>query len=136
MFKIVFEGLLSQLSRLQLYWNAGLVLDAFLFVNDHVPADGDVYGDYTQPTFTGYALGTAQGFSIPTIVGTRAITAGNPLQWLCTVASPVDVCYGWGLYDHNLAQLLGAERFDAPIPIQNPGDSIVRYPVMTLKAEV
>ena len=134
MFRTVFQGLINDMATLRSYWNTS-PLFAFLFVNDHIPTDGDVFGDYVEPTFAGYAQVNMAGFALPMIVGVRAVVAANPVQFMVTANGPLDLCFGWGIRDNNFFNLLGAERFDTPIPMQNAGNTILRYPVLTIKSE-
>lgn len=86
-----------------------------LFSNNHVPTPGDVIGDYTEATFTGYAAVTVarSGYGAPSLDGDEAvITATSPPTYSCTGGGG-QTCYGWYAVGATSGVLIAAQRFDS-----------------------
>lgn len=103
-----------------------------LFVNDKIPAASDVIGDYTDPTFDGYADSAAITYLAPYVDSEgNAEVVGDPKQFTCTGATVQDLVYGY-VVESSGGALLWAERFDAPVPMGTAGDTLVILPRWSL----
>lgn len=108
-----------------------------LYVNNHVPANGDTIADYTEATFPGYAaipFGSWPAASLnpsnkaSTELALQVFTAG-------VVITPEDV-YGIFVTHDGTGDLVYAELDAAgPVTISTPGQSYGYLPRFTLKSE-
>lgn len=108
----------------------------FLFINNHIPTDADVFADYVEAGYQGYAEQTTSAWSPSAIVANQGLTQAATLVFLCTgPATPQDI-YGYGVYLPGPNTLLWAELFQpGPLPMHNLGDTIIITPVLTSASE-
>jgi hypothetical protein len=104
-----------------------------LYTNDKTPAEGDVLGDYTESTATGYAAETLTGssWSVSTTGGT---TTGEYPQVTFTYEAAEPDIYGYYVTNNAEDTLLWAERFsDGPYAIPSGGGSVKITPKIELE---
>jgi len=104
-----------------------------LYTNDKTPAEGDVLGDYTESTATGYAAETLTGssWSVSTTSGT---TTGEYPQVTFTYEAAEPDIYGYYVTNNAEDTLLWAERFsDGPYAIPSGGGSVKITPKIELE---
>lgn len=58
-----------------------------LYQNNHVPANTDVIGNYTESTFTGYAAVTVAGWSAPVVAGHVGSTVASTITFTLTAGT-------------------------------------------------
>lgn len=120
---------LQQLTNLATITDVGTDLNGGLlnlFQNNFNPGVGSALGDFTIADFTGYSTSAAivwgtPFFSpdgVPTVAGDmKTFTAANP------ITTP-NVVYGWYVVDSGATKVLAARRFDSPINISSPFQSV------------
>lgn len=104
-----------------------------LFQNNYTPVIGDVVGNYTEATFTGYSAKVLTP-------ATWVLSGSNPAQitypqqaFLSSADQAVQAIYGYYLIRTSGGELIAAERFATPpINIQFNGDTINITPKITL----
>jgi hypothetical protein len=104
-----------------------------LFVNNIVPNENSVVGDFTEATFTGYA-GINQALGAPSTItdpisGQQKIiiapTSGSYVFSATGAVSPPQTVYGFYLTDKNSTKVLAFQLLPVPITITNSGDGLV-----------
>lgn len=108
-----------------------------LYQNNHVPANADVVGDYTESTFPGYAGIPLAGWSAAVLNSSNKAETELPMQIFTAgvIVTPQDV-YGIFVTFNPTGALVYAE-LDAsgPITISTPGQSYGYLPRFTYKSE-
>lgn len=103
-----------------------------LFQNNHTPAVGDVNGDYTEATFTGYsAIDIHSTFGAAFINGSnQGEIDGSQQTFTRSAGATSNTIYGAYVTD-NAGDVVFAEKFPAPISMATAGDAILYTPKIT-----
>jgi len=108
-----------------------------LYSNNHVPANADVVGDYTECTFPGYSGIPLTGWSAAALNASNKAETELAMQVFTAgvIVTPQDV-YGIFVTYNPTGDLVYAE-LDAsgPITISTPGQSYGYLPRFTYKSE-
>lgn len=100
---------------------------AKLYTSDTVPAEGDVLGDYTEATFTGYSETT---LSSPSVVGARITWAA--ITWTFSGTDPDgQTVYGVVIRDAS-SNLIWAKRFSSSVTVSEASPDVNYTPTFTL----
>lgn len=103
-----------------------------LYTNNKTPAEGDVVGDYTESTGTGYGSITLSNADW-TVTTTTGTTTAEHTQVTFTYTGAEPEIYGYYVTDGN-SNLLWAERFsDGPYAIPSGGGSVKITPKIELE---
>jgi len=103
-----------------------------LFTNDKTPAEGDVAGDYTEASGSGYAAKTLTGanWSMATEDG---VTTGAYAEQEFTFTGALGDVYGYFVVGATSEIILWAERFsDAPFNVKGSATPIKITPKITM----
>jgi len=108
-----------------------------LYVNNHVPANGDTVADYTEATFPGYAPIPFGSWPFATLNASNKASTELAMQIFTAgvVITPEDV-YGIYVTHDGSGDLVYAE-LDAsgPVTISTPGQNYGYLPRFTFKSE-
>ena len=94
-----------------------------------------VYSDFTQPTFTGYAIKDAVWDDAAFLDNSGAYTvACDALQFQASGGTPNDVVRGYVVFTgaNPNQKVLWAEELDEPVSISEVGDGLVVIPALKL----
>lgn len=107
-----------------------------LFQNDHTPGDADEEGDYTVASFDGYDAIAADAWQPPFTDGDEyAHTFHAACTWTNTGVT-ANTIYGYFVVKSvDGSQILWAERFESPVVIDTPGQSLSITPHFTLRSQ-
>jgi hypothetical protein len=103
-----------------------------LFVNDYIPDETSVIGDFTEATFPGYSPAPAT-WPTPAFLnmdGQAEIDAINASTFSSTGTS-IQTAYGYFVDDGSLTTCLWAERFSSPVPFMLSGSFVSVLLVLT-----
>jgi hypothetical protein len=128
-------GELTLLDLLTANWGT---LDCGLFKSMHTPADGDTLATYTaiEADFPGYARQQIQNWLAASTDGTgRALSVADVVTFTRGAGGAPQNIYGYFVVDA-AGNLLWAELDpNAPVAINNPGNTYSILPTLTLKTE-
>ena len=104
-----------------------------LFSNDKTPAEGDVAGDYTEASGSGYAAKTLTKTSW-SVANVGGVTTGEYAEQEFTFSGALGNVYGYYIVGATSAVLLWAERFTgAPFDVKGATTPIKITPKITLE---
>lgn len=113
---------------LDILFDASRSPKARLFTNNFALTQTKVFGDFTEPTFTGYATIDLSTMAAAIINGMdQGQKIINPASWACTANGAAFTCYGYliTITDLSAAQrVFFADKFPGPVVVQNNGDAI------------
>lgn len=117
-------------------WAAGIPLTFHLVQAPWTPGEGTVIGDLEECDFPGYTPLEAAGWTSPTLVSDKGMTAADPLIWTRTTTGAAQTIYGyWTEMDGFPGEVIWSELFDASVTLTNADESLVLYPQYTLTTE-
>ena len=99
-----------------------------LYQNSHVPVDDDTLAAYTEADFPGYAAVTLTGNLWTAQAGNPSSVAYEAVQFVCSADTALQTIYGYYLTRFVTGDLILAEEFAAPIPIQSVGNRVIIAP--------
>lgn len=100
-----------------------------LYKNDKVPAPGDVVGNYTEVTDSGYAGFTPIGFTAATLNGSNQGQLLAPaITWTFTHDGGDFTVYGYYVTRASDGQVMYAERTASPFLVTAPGQTYTVVP--------
>lgn len=103
-----------------------------LYKNNKTPGDADTEADYTEADFVGYAEVSYQPFDFDITPGNPTTAVGIGVAFTATAGSQNQDIYGYYFVTDDTRNLLvSAEKFIAPVNINNNGDSVTVFPTLT-----
>ena len=112
-----------------IYKNFAAATDVRLFNNNFVPGRGSVFGDFVEPSFTGYTpfVVTSWASGIDPVSDESYVYPGlAPVSFTIT-SLPGDTIYGVFGTDGS-SHLLFFERFDTPVILSAVSQQIIVFP--------
>jgi len=114
--------------------NTNEVFRYHLYKNNYTPVDGQLIGDYTECTYTGYATQdvAAAGWGSPTDDGTCS-TSVAAAQTYTSTGGTADTAYGYYVTSTADGALLWGEKFGTPVDMSVAGRSTILVPTYQAK---
>lgn len=106
-----------------------------LFKNNLTPAQGTVYSDFTEATFSGYASATPAFGAAATVSHKGTITDAASRSFTHNGGATSNTIYGYYVVDTGTSKVLWAERFSPSQALANFGDKITITLAFTLNSE-
>jgi len=104
---------------------------AHLFINAIVPTVDSVVANFNEATFTSYTNQNIVWNSPPYTNGNnQAEMTGGTLVWVAGSAPTTQTIYGAFVTDAGGTNLLWAERFTTPVPVNSAGDGVTYVPAL------
>jgi hypothetical protein len=129
--KMADTGCVEVLAQCFAGWN-GVALHLHLFVNDYTPTTSDTIANYTEATFTGYALANITAWAAQATAAHVASIQAAAKTFTRTATGTTQNVYGYYVTKGDNTTLCWAERDpNAPIPLTNNGDSYTVTPRLT-----
>ena len=104
----------------------GILLGAklHLFVNDVSPQKSSVVADFTEASFTDYAVHDVTWSADPLTDGSEWKIISDLASFVAGAAPTPETVYGWYLTDSAGTGLIAAKRYDDPVQITQEFDSV------------
>jgi hypothetical protein len=135
MLKVPNVGEVKLLDVLRLNWGT---LDMGLFKAMHTPADLDTLATYVaiEADFPGYARQAIANWQLPVTDGTgRASTIADAVTFTRGVGGLPQSIFGYFVVDAGGILLWAELDPNAPVPINNPGNTYSVLPALTKRSE-
>lgn len=97
--------------------------EVHLYTNTPVIEPGNIVGDFTEATFTGYAAVTTVTWSAPGNVSNVGLAVHSQVLFTAgAITPPGETVQGYYLTDSGASNVYAAEQFDDPVPFDEIAD--------------